>query len=186
MGKVHFVAAHQCQNWYRSQRGKWLQVAALSGGGQLNDSGSHLIDILLWILKASPSKVFAMMGYMDTEIDILTAMCITFDTGALCNIGVVGHTNGSMREDFTIWMEDGTLFVREGKVYREEEGTGLIEVTEDQLPKGGAKNRAFIELIRGERQDNPIDVYNGLRVIQLTEAAWESAEIGQPVKVDLS
>ena len=186
LGKVHFVTAHQCQNWYRGTKGRWRQVPSLSGGGQLNDSGSHLIDILLWILEASPSEVFAMMDYLDAEVDILTAMCIRFDTGALCNIGVVGHAAGSMREDFTIWMEKGTLFVRDGKLYQEEEGTGMVEVTGDQLPKGGAKDRAFIELIRGERQDNPIDVLNGLRVIQLTEAAWKSAEGGRPVKVELN
>ena len=61
-----------------------------------------------------------------------------------------------------------------------------VEVVEDELPGGGSKDVAFIELIRGEREENPIDVYNGLRVIQLTEAAWKSAETGMPVKVDLS
>ncbi|MBI1930827.1 hypothetical protein HYR99_42090 [Candidatus Poribacteria bacterium] len=44
----------------------------------------------------------------------------------------------------------------------------------------------YTELIRGERQDNPIDVLNGLRVIQLTEAAWKSAEGGRLVKVEIS
>ena len=186
LGKVHFVTAHQCQNWYRAQQGRWRQDPALGGGGQLNDSGSHLIDILLWILEASPSEVFAMMDYMDKQVDILTAMSIRFDTGALCTIGVVGHAAGGMSEDFTIWMEDGTLFVRGGTVYREEQGIGRVEVAQEQLPEGGSKDVAFIELIRGKREENPIDVYNGLRVIQLTEAAWKSAEIGMPVKVDLS
>ena len=186
LGGAHFVTAHQCQNWYRSQQGKWRQSLALSGGGQLNDSGSHLIDILLWILEASPSEVFAMMDYMDAEVDILTAMSIKFDTGALCTIGVVGHAAGRMDEDFTIWMEKGTLFVRGGKVYREEQGTGMVEVPGDQLPQGESKDLAFIELIRGERKENPIDTSNGLRVIQLTEAAWESVKTGKPVKVDLS
>ena len=127
-----------------------------------------------------------MMDYMDAEVDILTAMSIKFDTGALCTIGVVGHAAGGMSEDFTIWMDKGTLFVRGSKVYREEQGTGMVEVTGDQLPQGEAKDLAFIELIRGERKENPIDTSNGLRVIQLTEAAWESAKIGKPVKVDLS
>ena len=63
LGKANFVTAHQCQNWYRNQQGKWRQSLSLSGGGQLNDSGSHLIDILLWILEASPSEVYAMMDY---------------------------------------------------------------------------------------------------------------------------
>jgi predicted dehydrogenase len=186
LGKAHFITAHQCQNWYRAQQGAWRQSLALSGGGQLNDSGSHLIDILLWILEASPSEVYAMMDYMNAEVDILTAMSIKFNTGALCTIGVVGHAVGGMSEDFTIWLENGTLFVREGKVYREEQGTGRVEVSADKLPEGANKDVTFIELIRGERKDNPIDAHNGLRVIQLTEAAWKSADTRQAVKVDLS
>ena len=184
LGKVHFVTAHQCQNWYRSQKGKWRQNPALSGGGQLNDSGSHLLDILLWILEARPKEVFAMMDYFDTQVDILTAMTIKFDTDALCNISVVGHTAGSMREDVTIWMEKGTLFVRDGKLYREEQGTGMMEVTEKQLPKGGEKDRAFLDLILG-KVENAVDASNGLRVIQLTEAAWQSAKTGKTVEVEL-
>ena len=122
---------------------------ALSGGGQLNDSGSHLIDILLWILEASPSQVYAMMDYKDSEVDILTAMTIKFDTGTLCNISVVGHAVGGMSEDFTIWLEEGTLFVRQGVIYREEKGTGRLKVKETDLPTGTNKDLAFIELIRG-------------------------------------
>ena len=45
LGSVHFVTAHQGQNWYRNQQGRWRMDPALSGGGQLNDSGSHLLDI---------------------------------------------------------------------------------------------------------------------------------------------
>ena len=185
LGKANFVTAHQCQNWYRGQQGRWRITQALSGGGQLNDSGSHLIDILLWILEASPSEVYAMMDYKDCEVDILTAMTIKFDTGTLCNISVVGHAVGGMSEDFTIWLEEGTLFVRQGKIYREEQGTGRVEVTTDDLPTGDNKDRVFIELIRGTQTENPIDSANGLRVIQLTEAAWKSADLNRPVQVDL-
>ncbi len=184
LGPAHFVTAHQCQNWYRGQQGRWRMDPALSGGGQLNDSGSHLLDILLWILEASPSEVFAMMENFDAQVDILSALTIRFDTGALCNISVVGHAAGQMREDFTIWMENGTLFVRDGKVYREEQGTGMVEVTGDELPKGGEKDRAFLDLILG-KAENRVDATNGLRVIQLTEAAWKSAETGSPVTVEL-
>jgi predicted dehydrogenase len=54
------------------------------------------------------------------------------------------------------------------------------------MPEQANKDVAFIEIIRGERTENPIGVENGLRVIQLTEAAWQSADLGRPVKVDLS
>ena len=184
MGKVNFVTAHQSQNWYISQTGKWRQKLALSGGGQLNDSGSHLIDILLWILEASPREVFAMMENYDGEVDILSALTIKFDNGALCNISVVGHAVGGMHEDFTIWMEDGTIFVRDGKIYIESRDQRIAPVPPEKLPEGGEKDRAFLDLIQG-KAENRVDVYNGLRVIQLSEAAWKSAKEGAPVTVEM-
>ncbi|MBD3181146.1 gfo/Idh/MocA family oxidoreductase [Candidatus Poribacteria bacterium] len=182
-GKVNFVTAHQCQNWYKSQQGKWRQVMSLSGGGQLNDSGSHLLDILLWILEATPKEVYAMMEYYDAEVDILSALTIKFDNEALCNISVVGHAVGGMHEDFTIWMEEGTLFVRDGKIYIETKDERMRPVTADELPEGGEKDRAFLDLIQG-KGENKVDISNGIRVIQLSEAAWKSADTGKPVKVE--
>lgn len=186
LGRVNFVAAQQSQNWYRNQQGKWRQDPFLGGGGQLNDSGSHLIDILLWVLEASPDTVFAMIDNLDIEVDVLTAMSIKFNTGALCNISIVGHAYGGVQEGFSIWMEEGTLYLRDGELYRQEKSGRPEPVDASKLPASANKDVAFIELIRGERAENPIDVANGLRVIQLTEAAWQSAELGRPVKVDLS
>lgn len=183
LGRVNFVAAHQSQNWYRNQQGKWRQDPFLGGGGQLNDSGSHLIDILLWVLEASPDTVFAMIDNLDIEVDVLTAMSIKFDTGALCNISIVGHAYGGVREAFSVWLEEGALHLREGQLYRQA-GDGTPELVDtSEMPEQANKDVAFIELIRGERTENPIGVENGLRVIQLTEAAWQSAELGTPVKV---
>ena len=186
LGRVNFVAAQQSQNWYRNQQGKWRQDPFLGGGGQLNDSGSHLIDILLWVLEVSPDTVFAMIDNLDIEVDVLTAMSIKFNTGALCNISIVGHAYGGVQETFSIWMEEGSLYLQDGKLYRQEKSGRPELVDESKLPASANKDVAFIELIRGERTENPIDVANGLRVIQLTEAAWQSAELGSPVKVDLS
>ena len=184
LGKVNFVTAHQCQNWYSGKEGRWREILSLSGGGQLNDSGSHLLDILLWILEASPKEVFALMEYYDSEVDIMSALTIKFDNGALCNISVVGHAVGRMHEDFTIWMEEGTIFVRDGKIYVEKQDERMTEVSADQLPEGGEKDRAFLDLIQG-KAENRVDASNGLRVIQLSKAAWKSAETGQPVSVEL-
>ena len=47
----------------------------------------------------------------------LTAMSIKFDTGALCNISIVGHAYGGVREAFSIWLEEGALYLREGNSF---------------------------------------------------------------------
>jgi predicted dehydrogenase len=43
-------------------------------------------------------------------------------------------------------------------------------------------DRNFIDAIRG-RDEVQVPPICGLRVIELTEAAWESARTGQPAKV---
>jgi predicted dehydrogenase len=182
LGPVHFVSAHQCQNWYRGQQGRWRMDPVLSGGGQLNDSGSHLLDIILWITGARPKEVVALMENLDARVDILTALSVRFDNGALANISVVGHCAGKMREDLTIWMEQGTLSLRGGKLYREEPGTDLQEVPAEALPAGESPDQAFIDLILG-KAENRVPPECGLRVIELTEAAWASAEQGRPILI---
>src|SRR5262249_15835832 len=39
LGAVSFISALQCQGWKRGTTGSWRQDPALSGGGQINDSG---------------------------------------------------------------------------------------------------------------------------------------------------
>ena len=66
----------------------------------------------------------------------------------------------------------------------EKQGEKMAEVSADDLPAGGEKDRAFLDLVQG-KAENRVDASNGLRVIQLSEAAWKSAETGKPVTVEL-
>ena len=78
LGQVQFVSALQDQGWYRAQQGQWRQDPALSGGGQLNDSGSHLLDIVLWMTGLAVEEVQAWMDSFDTEVDVNSAMSLRF------------------------------------------------------------------------------------------------------------
>ena len=61
LGEIQFISALQDQGWYRAQQGQWRQDPALSGGGQLNDSGSHLLDVVLWMSGLAVEEVQAWM-----------------------------------------------------------------------------------------------------------------------------
>lgn len=177
LGKVHFVSAMQAQNWYPGPG--WRGDPALSGGGQLNDSGSHLVDILLWTTGLAPAEVFAYIDNLGAKVDILSAISVKFEGGALANISVVGHAPGWW-EDFSIWGDQGAIYLRAGRVLLQKDGKA--EDVTDQTQSAGNADRNFIEAILGkaEVQSGPV---NGLRVIQLTEAAWESAKRGCAVAV---
>jgi predicted dehydrogenase len=183
LGRVNFICALQSQNWYRAQvpRRTWRSQKALSGGGQLNDSGSHLLDIVLWMTNLTPRRVFALENNLDAEVDILTAMSVEFEGGALCNLSVVGHSVNWL-EDITLWCEEGTLAIRGAEVHEWMGGEQRVVHPPQELPGFGNPDLNFIAAVRGEEQiQAPPEC--GLQVMRLTEAAWQSAATGEPVEV---
>ena len=185
LGDVVFINSLQSQAWYQSQvtRGTWRSKMKWSGGGQLNDSGSHLIDIVLWISGLQPAEVFAYQDKMGSEVDILSAIDVRFDSGALCTFSVVGYQSWpGMFEETTIWLEKGQLAIRGSEVWEWGEEAEHKVVTGEALGRTWPPDDNFIAAIRGkeEIQSSPEDA---LKVIQLSEAAWASAESGKPEPV---
>ncbi len=179
LGPLHYVQAFQSQDWWASQKGKWRQEKALSGGGQLNDSGSHLVDILLWTSGLVPEEVFAHIDNVGTEVDILTAASIRFTNGALGALSVVGRAP-AWWEDISWIAANGALLLRNGELY-EQNAKGETHKVND-LPHGSDPDTNWIAAILGEAE-NLAPAIAGLRTIQLTEAAWRSGESGRPERV---
>ena len=182
LGDIQFISALQDQKWYQGTIGLWRQQMALSGGGQLNDSGSHLLDIALWMTGLEVAEVQAYMEYFDSEVDINSALSLRFRNGALGTIAVVGNSpTGGMWEDITIWGTKAVVYIRQGQIfYKTQHSNEVYEVS--NLPGSTTPDQNFIDAILG-RDQVQVPPECGLRVIELTEAAWASAASGQPVKV---
>ena len=186
LGELQYVAALQSQNWLNGTRGKWRQSLALSGGGQLNDSGSHLIDILLWTTGLAAESVYADMTHYDTEVDIDSALTLRFTNGARGTLSVIGNSP-MWWEEFSVWGSKGVLLYRNGTILQRTfadtdlKGTEMHEMT-GELPPSSTPDHNFVDAILG-RDEVRVPPECGLRVIELTEAAWKSAELGRAVKV---
>jgi len=183
-GKVNFTSCLQSQNWYRGQVGgkTWRSQLALSGGGQLNDSGSHLLDIMMWMTGEQPDEVFAFIDNLGAEIDILTSMSCRAASGALMSFSVVGHAVNFF-EEITMWLEDATLAIRGADVWEWQGGEQRRTVPAEELGRSWSPDLNFIAAIRGEEEiQTPPEEF--LKVIQLTEAAWKSGASGVPTKVE--
>ena len=182
LGDIQFMSALQDQKWYQGTIGLWRQQMALSGGGQLNDSGSHLLDIVLWMTGLEVAEVQAYMEYLDSEVDINSALSLRFGNGALGTIAVVGNSPTSgIWEDITIWGTKAVVYLRQGQIfYKTQHSNEVYEV--NNLPGSTTPDQNFIDAILG-RDQVQVPPECGLRVIELTEAAWASAASGQPVKV---
>jgi len=181
LGEIQFISAMQSQDWYRGTQGKWRQKLALSGGGQLNDSGSHLLDIVLWTTGLAVDEVSGYIENFDAEVDINSALSIRFTNGAMGTISVVGNSPGGMWEDITFWGAKAVIYLRNGHITYRSIHTGESFEPEG-LPKGSDPDRNFVDAVLG-RDEVQVPPICGLRVIELTEAAWEVGRTVKPVKV---
>lgn len=179
-GAVQYVAAFQAQSWLRGTKGTWRQQASLSGGGQLNDSGSHLIDIILWSTGLSADSISAYGDNFGTEVDINTALAMRFKNGALGTFSVIGNGNG-WTEDVSIFCENLMFYIRNGKLTIVDRKDNRLLA--ENLSGGSTPDKNFIDSVRGVAEcESPFEC--GLEVIRLTEAAWQSMErSGAPVAV---
>ena len=183
LGTVQFLCAQQCQQWKKGTKGSWRQDPALSGGGQLNDSGSHLLDILLWMTGLTVREVAAFADNSGTPVDINSALSIRFTNGAQGNISVMGDAL-NWNEEMTIWCEKGTFFYRNGELDFCDESGKRTKVEKSAMPTTETIDQNFITAIR-ENGTPAAPPLCGLRTIELTEAAWKSAEQGGiPVRMN--
>jgi predicted dehydrogenase len=178
-GEVEFISAVQGQDWMKGCTGLWRQVLEISCGGQLNDSGSHLIDIMLWVTGLQAKKVTAAIRSFDREVDINSALTIEFANGAVGNISVIGNCP-VWWEDITIACSDWSFFLRQGHLtYSTGDRGEMLDLQSTQYG-GGNPDRNFVNAILGREKVLAPSIC-GLRTIELTEAAWKSAKTGKPV-----
>ncbi len=182
-GDVQFVQGLQGQEWKRAVANTWRHELKWSGGGQLNDSGSHLLAVLLFATGLSVTQVGAFIDNLGMEVDINSALNLKFDNGAQGNVSVVGNAP-AWYEDITIWCDKGAFYMRNGKLEEQDETGKRTPLTADDLPQGSTPDDNFINAIMGREPVGSPPIW-GLRVIELTEAAWASAaKGGLPVTVE--
>ena len=182
LGQIQFISALQDQKWYLGTMGTWRQQLSLSGGGQLNDSGSHLLDIILWMTGLEVEEVQAYVENFDSEVDINSALSLRFKGGAMGTLSIVGNSPvGGMWEDITIWGTKAVIYMRNGHItYKVGSSSEVCEPA--GLPGATTPDQNFVDAVLG-RDEVQVPATCGLRVIELTEAAWASAETGRPVRV---
>jgi len=183
IGEVQYMQAIQGQEWLRAVKGTWRQKMAESCGGQLNDSGSHLVDIVMWITGLKVSEVAAYSDNFKTEVDINSTLAMKFENGALGSMSVIGNAP-CWHEDHTIVGSKGAFYLRQGGIDELIQEDAVGKRVKIKLPKYTKNPDAnFIDCILGKDvPQTPPEC--GLRTIEVTEAAWKSAAAGgKPVKV---
>jgi len=184
-----FISAEITQNWISRFEDAWRTDPDLSGGGNLYDTGSHLVDAVLWTTGLTPTSVQAEMTFADEEnrVDERAQLTVRFENDASASISVFSDAP-SVREHIHIWDDEGAIYL-EGRQW---EPRQLTEVQADGTTvapyidqhRSGDKAAVFIDCIESGKTP-PATARDAYAVTALTEAAYESARSGERVDISL-
>ena len=178
IGVPHFIVAWLTQDLRRAIGARsWYLDPKLSGGGQLICSGTHLTDIVLWIVDAEPVKVKALMDREGLEVDMYSSLSVQLSNGALASISILGDSpEASVREELRLWCSKGAIFIIGGRVYIQEKSGGLTEVSPENLPRVSPNPDVnFIRAILG-KEECLAPALCGVRATMLEQMAYDDSK----------
>jgi predicted dehydrogenase len=170
----------------------WFVDRELAGGGALMDHTVHLVDMMRWYLDSEVQEVYAQTNkiFHAAEVEVETGglELLTFQNGVFASIDASWSrppywpTWGGLA--FQMVTDRGVVIVDAFKqnltVYSHAEERPTWSFW------GSDANQAMIEdFIAAIQDDRPPRVtgMDGLRAVEVTLAAYESAATGQPVKL---
>ena len=92
LGDIYMISGLCAQDWLANIGGTWRTTLALSGGGNLYDSGAHMFNAMLYLTGLSATEVFAFIENKDQEVDVVGTVAMRFTKGALGSAAVSGAT----------------------------------------------------------------------------------------------
>jgi predicted dehydrogenase len=173
---------------------EWFADKELAGGGALMDHTVHLLDIMRWYLESEVSEVYAQINHIfhADEVDVETGglELITFENGTFASI----DSSWSRPPYWPSW--GGLAFemiTERGAVLVDAFRQNLTIYRQDWQRAGWTywgsdANQAMVNEFIAAIQDNRqpfVSGYDGLKAVEVVEAAYLSAECGQPLSLPL-
>jgi len=180
LGEIRLVSGLVAQNWLENVGGTWRTDPLLGGGGNLIDSGYHMLAALLHLSGQRPEEVFAFLDRRVEQVDVEVTATLRFDGGALGAIAVSGDARG-MEEGVYVC---GTKASLTTSIYggRLAFVTGWSERESPRLKPAETAEENFVRCVRGEAE--PLAGPElGLQLARVVEAIVRSAEEHAPVQV---
>lgn len=198
IGEIRMFSCYIGQAWFDLNEGKWRMNPELSGGGQLFDTGSHLLETLFWVTGMTPTAVGAVVDRRGGDVDVNVAMTVKGrrnDRRIIGNISVCGDSTILYPdEDLTIWGTEGRIkYDKDGQRPQERERLQLVRGREEAritaFDSGTdwawltmQKSRNFVDSIQ-TGQEPAVTGRFALPLIGFREAARRAWQTGEWVKV---
>ena len=194
--------------WHRRRGlpgfGGWFGTKSLAGGGALIDLGVHRLDLALWLM-GYPTPTWVLGSTHDPiarglaarsgkpfDVEDLAAALIRFDNGAslvleaswaanieqaeLMETRLLGTKAGLLQEN----LDEGYRF--DAHIFTEHHGAQLdIHLHPPALPAHSAMHDYATAILTGG--DHPAPGEEGLIVMEILDAIYESARRGEPVRI---
>lgn len=183
LGKMFSIESSVNGHWFPAG---WRGVKK-HGGGMLYDWGAHLVDQIVQImLPAKPASVFATLysGGHDVDIETQDTVVISFENGTMAQIDV-GCISWQTRPRWLIRGEKGALQMPDWETLKVR---GLFNgiVGELNVPVEKGRWEEFYPAVSrhlNEGGPNPVDPAEVRIVMQIIDAAFESAKTGASVSL---
>lgn len=185
LGKISLISGWLSQGWMNATRGKWRQDPSHSGGGQLYDSGAHVLNGIMWIVNSPVIEVACFYDKCGTQVDINGVAILRFQNGTMGSICIGG---GGVHWDTSIHLQTDRLVAKTGphggwldlagasgrKIYP--------QIEESDHPAAGTPHLNFVKALLGkEKLISPVRY--GVLLSALMDALYESADTHAVVKV---
>lgn len=183
-GRVQLIQGWLAQGWMQSTLLTWRQDPTLAGGGQLYDSGSHVLNSMLWLMDEPVTEVTCLLDNCGTPVDINGCAILRFASGAMGSIAIGGNSPGwdvrlSIQTDL---MQIHTDPHGEAIEFRNYPESFHPSVPTDPTPAAFSAHRNFINALHG-REELQVTVRHGVSLSVVMDAMYESARTNAVVKV---
>jgi UDP-N-acetylglucosamine 3-dehydrogenase len=146
--------------------------------GAVEDLATHDIDVMRYLI-GEPSSVFAVCHFREDQIEDHVCMLLTFDEGA------TGYVEASqlaqVKERSLLVVGDSAVakldYVKATLTVRDSEGERSLTVAREEPLK--LELQHFVDCVARD-EDPLVTGLDGLRVLEVTEAALRSARSGRP------
>jgi predicted dehydrogenase len=174
----------------------WFAIKKLAGGGAVMDHTVHLLDLYRWFTDSEVTEVYAEVSnvFYENEIDVDSAGLVTLT-----------FANGIFATIDCSWSRPPMVYPRWGHLKMEligENGAVAVDAFAQHLnmyskkaarpaswlgwgsDSGAGMMQEFISSIR-EKREPAVTWKDGFEAMRVALACYESAEKGQPVKLEL-
>jgi predicted dehydrogenase len=162
---------------------------SIAGGGQGHLQVTHLAGLMFWVTGLRPAEVFAFMEKFDLAVDLVDAIAIRFDNGAVGTLASTGAIAPGQRQDLEIriYGTKGSIIMNPvpGQLsihYTSGEVREFPDLETAESYPESATSRNLVDMIL-QGTDTPAPGTLGAITVDLLDAAYQSATTGQKVAV---